>query len=81
MPLFIFPQIIVCGLFVPLEKLPDVLEAIAHWLPMTYLVEALNGVTKYAEVTNDMWRDLLVVCGFIVAALLLAGLTLRRKTK
>lgn len=81
MPIFIFPQIIVCGLFVPLAQLPDALEAIAHWLPMTYLVEALNGVTKYAEVTNDMWRDLLVVCGFIVAALLFAGLTLRRKTK
>lgn len=80
MPIFIFPQILICGLFVPLEKLPDTLEAIAHWMPLTYLVEALNGVTKYADVTNDMWRDIWIVGGFIVVALVLAGLTLRRKT-
>lgn len=80
MPIFIFPQILICGLFVPLEKLPDALEAIAHWMPLTYLVEALNGVTKYADVTNDMWRDIWIVGGFIVVALVLAGLTLRRKT-
>ena len=81
MPIFIFPQIIVCGLFVPLEKLPETLEVIARWLPMTYLVEALNGVTKYATVTETMWRDVWVVVGFIVVALFFAGLTLRRKTK
>ena len=81
MPIFIFPQIIICGLFVPLEKLPETLEVIARWLPMTYLVEALNGVTKYATVTETMWRDVWVVVGFIVVALFFAGLTLRRQTK
>lgn len=81
MPVFIFPQLLICGLFVPLAQLPDVLEKIAYWMPLTYLVEALNGVTKYAEVTSDMWRDLWIVAAFIVVALLLAGLTLRRKTK
>jgi len=81
MPVFIFPQILICGLFVPLEKLPDVLESIARWMPLTYLVEALNGVTKYVEVTEDMWRDLWIVGVFIVISLLLAGLTLQRKTK
>lgn len=81
LPLFILPQILICGLFVPLDKLPDLLEKIAYWMPLTYLVEALNGVTKYVEVSSDMWRDLWIVGAFIVAALFLAGLTLRRKTK
>lgn len=81
MPIFIFPQILICGLFVPLAQLPDLLEKIAWWMPLTYLVEALNGVTKYVDVTSDMWRDLWIVAVFIVVALLLAGLTLRRKTK
>lgn len=81
MPVLIFPQFIVCGLFVPLTQLPEVLEAIARWLPLTYAVDALNGVTRYAEVTADMWKDVWVMVAYIVAALLIAGLTLRRKTK
>lgn len=81
LPVFIFPQIIVCGLFIPIAQLPDLLQSIAWWMPLTHLVEALNGVTKHAEVTEDMWRNLFVVCVFIVVALIFAGLTLRRKTK
>lgn len=80
MPLLIFPQFIVCGLFVPLDKLPDLLESIAHWLPLTYAVDALNGVTKYADISSDMWNDAWVMLAFSVGALLIAGLTLRRKT-
>jgi ABC-2 type transport system permease protein len=80
MPILIFPQFIVCGLFVPLDKLPDLLRAIADYLPLTYAVDALNGVTKYADITADMWKDAWVMGVFIMAALLIAGLTLRRKT-
>lgn len=80
MPILIFPQFIVCGLFVPLDKLPDLLESIAHWLPLTYAVDALNGVTKYADISSDMWNDTWVMLAFSVGALLIAGLTLRRKT-
>lgn len=80
MPILIFPQFIVCGLFVPLDKLPDLLESIAHWLPLTYAVDALNGVTKYTDISSDMWNDTWVMLAFSVGALLIAGLTLRRKT-
>lgn len=81
MPVLIFPQFIVCGLFVPLSQLPDLLESIAYYLPLTYAVDALNGVTKYVDVTSDMWRDIWTMLLFAVGALLVAGLTLRRKTK
>jgi len=80
MPAFIFPQLIVCGLFVPLAQLPDALNAAAYWLPLTYAVDALNGVVANADITGDMWRDIWVVCCFIVAALALASLTLRRRS-
>jgi len=81
MPALILPQILVCGLFLPLDKLPDVLETIAYCLPLTYAVDALNLVTKHSDITSEMWRDIAVVCGFILAALVLASLTLRRRTK
>lgn len=81
MPVLIFPQFIVCGLFVPLSQLPSLLESIAYYLPLTYAVDALNGVTKYTDVTGDMWRDIWIMLLFAIGALLVAGLTLRRKTK
>jgi ABC-2 type transport system permease protein len=80
MPAFIFPQLIVCGLFVPLAQLPDALNTAAYWLPLTYAVDALNGVVTNVDITGDMWRDIWVVCCFIIAALALASLTLRRRS-
>ena len=80
MPVLIFPQLIVCGLFVPLAALPDLLESIAYCLPLTYAVDALNLVTKHSDITSEMWRDVWVVVAFILGALLLASLTLRRRT-
>lgn len=81
MPALIFPQVIICGLFVPLAALPDVLEKIAYCLPLTYAVDALNRVTQQANIVHEMWRDIVVVVAFIIVALLLASLTLRRRSK
>ena len=80
LPVFIFPQVIVCGLFVPLGQLPDILEKIAYYLPLTYAVDALNRVTEQSAIVGEMWRDVIVVVLFIAVALLLASLTLRRRT-
>lgn len=81
MPALILPQILVCGLFIPLDRLPDLLESIAYFLPLTYAVDALNLVTTNEDITTEMWRDVWVVGGFILGALVLASLTLRRRTK
>lgn len=81
LPALIFPQAIVCGLFVPLAQLPDILEKIAYWLPLTYAVDALNRVTQQADIVGEMWRDVVVISIFIVIALVLASLTLRRRKK
>ena len=80
MPALIFPQVIICGLFVPLSKLPDILERIAYFLPLTYAVDALNRVAVEADLSSEAWRDVWVVLGFVVAALVLGAVTLRRKT-
>ncbi len=79
MPVFILPQVVIGGLFVPLAHLPDALEVLAYCLPLTYAVDALNRVTQQAGIVGEMWRDVGVISGFIVVSLLLASLTLRRK--
>lgn len=81
MPALIFPQVIICGLFVPLEKLPEVLESIAYWLPLTYAVDALNRVVTETDLSWEAWRDVWMICGFVVGALVLGALTLRRSSK
>jgi ABC-2 type transport system permease protein len=81
MPAFVLPQFLIGGLFVPLASMPDLLESIAYFLPLTYVIDALTAVVKNADITGDMWRDFWVVIGFTVGAILLGGLTLKRKTK
>lgn len=80
MPAFIFPQILIGGLFIPLTAMPQLLENIAYCLPLTYAIDALNTVTTHIDLTADAWRDLWVVVGCIVLAVLLGALTLRRRT-
>jgi ABC-2 type transport system permease protein len=81
MPAFILPQLLLCGLLVPVEKLPRVLEVAAQALPLTHAVDAMQSVSKNASLSTDVYKDLLVVLGFAVASLVLGAITLRRKTK
>jgi len=74
------PQIFLCGLLVPRDRLPEWLEAISNVMPLSYAVDALQQVSVHAEPTAAMWRDTAVVAGFAVVALGLAAATLRRRT-
>ena len=80
LPAFILPQFLLCGLLTPRENLPDVLNAASDVLPLSYAVDAMKAVTLDADATGDVLRDLLVVLGFVVAALALGAGTLRRRT-
>lgn len=81
MPAFIFPQLLVCGLLLPLDQMPDLLEKIAYYLPLTYAVDALQRVTVETTLSAEAWRDIWVVVGFIFAAIILGAATLRRRSK
>lgn len=80
MPVVVAPQIFLCGLLVPREDLPGWLEKISNVMPLSYAVDALQQVSRYAEPTATMWRDIAVVAGFAIVALILGAATLRRRT-
>ncbi|WP_144876818.1 ABC transporter permease [Microbacterium sp. 1.5R] len=80
MPLLVFPQIILGGLFMPRDRMPDVLHAISDWLPLSYAIDTINAVAA-GDGGWDVYRPLLVVVAFGVGALVLASLTLRRRTR
>ena len=79
MPVLVFPQIILGGLFMPRDQMPRVLEVISDWLPLSYAIDTINAVTT-GETGWDVWRPLLIVVAFTLGALVLASLTLRRRT-
>ncbi|GEB96168.1 hypothetical protein GCM10009724_24330 [Microbacterium lacticum] len=79
MPLIVFPQIILGGLFMPRDQMPDVLHAVSDWLPLSYAIDAVAAVAA-GDDGWDLWRPMLVVAAFTAGALVLASLTLRRRT-
>lgn len=79
MPVLVFPQIILGGLFMPREDMPDVLYAISDWLPLSHAIDAVQAVTAGDE-GWDVGGPVLIVGAFAVAFLVVAPLTLRRRT-
>jgi ABC-2 type transport system permease protein len=80
MPVVIAPQLLLCGIIVPRELLPDWLHWISNALPASYALEALQQVGAHPELTATAVRDIVVVVGFAIAAMCLAAGTLRRRT-
>jgi ABC-2 type transport system permease protein len=79
MPVFILPQLLLAGLFVPRELMPDVLERISDFLPFTYAYDALAKVAA-DDIDSRFWLDVAIVAASSLLALALGALTLRRRT-
>ncbi|MGK5441924.1 ABC transporter permease [Micromonospora sp. URMC 105] len=80
MPVVVAPQLLLCGLFVPRGEMAGWLQAVSDALPLSYAVEALQEVGAHAEPTGTMWRDVAIVAGAALVALVLAAATLRRRS-
>jgi ABC-2 type transport system permease protein len=80
MPVVIVPQLLLCGIIVPREALPEWLQWISNVLPASYALEALQQVGSHPDLTAVAARDIAVVVGFAALALGLAAATLRRRT-
>lgn len=79
MPAFILPQLLLSGLFVPRERMPELLETIAALLPFTYAFDALARVAA-DDLGADLGLDVAVLLGCTLLALALGAATLRRRT-
>lgn len=80
MPAFVLPQILLCGLLVPLDQMAGWLEAIASVLPLTFAFEALDRVAVDGDALADVAGEVTVLLGMAAVAIALAALTLRRRT-
>ncbi len=77
MPAFILPQLLLCGLVIPVSQLPTILRAIANVLPMTAAVHAIAPLQSHEYYVGQF----AIMVAYIVAALVVGAGTLRRVTK
>lgn len=80
MPVVVIPQILLCGLFVARERMNDVLESISNVLPLTFSVDALQQIAGNSEPNEQFWLDAGTIAGIVLLVLVLASLTLRRRS-
>jgi ABC-2 type transport system permease protein len=77
-PLIIMPQIFLCGLLWPVEQMPDYLQWIARFLPLTYGVDGIRALMLQGQNLLNIGKEIGVLAGYAVGLMILASLTLRR---
>jgi ABC-2 type transport system permease protein len=77
-PLIIIPQIFLCGLFIQVSQLPEYLQWIAKFLPLTYGVEGIKSLMLEGQNLLDIGKDVGILAAYAAGLLVLAALTLRR---
>jgi ABC-2 type transport system permease protein len=80
MPAIVFPQLLLCGLFVARDQMIGVLQIVSDTMPLTYAFEALNSVTTEGSLGSRGELDVAVIVGATMLLLALGAATLRRRT-
>jgi ABC-2 type transport system permease protein len=81
MPAIVFPQVILGGIIIPRDQMPDVLRSISDWLPLSHAIDALNAVARDSEDAAYVGGKLLIIAAFAVGAVVLGSISLRRRTR
>jgi ABC-2 type transport system permease protein len=72
---FRFPMIFLCGIFLPLDKMPIVLQYLARLLPLTYSVEALRAAMTGTN--GAILLNALILSGYSILLLYLSAALFR----
>ena len=80
MPAIVFPQVLLCGLFVARDEMVRWLEVISAFFPLTYAYDALARVTQGTALGGRFALDVCITVGATLLALALGAGTLRRRT-
>jgi len=80
-PLVIVPQALLSGVLFPVSSMPEILQAIARVLPLTYATDGLRQVViRGADLGYGALQvDLLVLAAFVAVFAVLASATIRRE--
>ena len=75
MTLFITPMFLFCGVFYPIETLPNFLEPIARALPLAHTIELTRPLIAGGTIDNPLWHllalSLFALVGYYIAVVLI----------
>lgn len=79
-PLLIVPSLLLSGLIIPLEQLPDGLRLIGYLLPLTHAESVLLGLLRDGEPFSALIGPFLLLLGFGLLLPAFASLTVQQET-
>ena len=71
------PMMFLSGVFFSRDVLPEILQRITDYLPLTYLVEAIRGMTVQGDSIVAQWPNFLGMAVWLVVAFVIANRTFR----
>ena len=71
------PMMFLSGVFFSRDVLPQILQRVTDFLPLTYLVEAIRGITVQGDSILMQWQNLLGLTVWLVVAFVIANRTFR----
>ena len=71
------PMMFLSGVFFSRDVLPQILQRITDFLPLTFLVEAIRGMTVQGDTILMQWPNLLGLAVWLVVAFVIANRTFR----
>jgi ABC-2 type transport system permease protein len=77
-PLIVLPTFLLAGIFWPVEAIPQWLRPLSYLIPPSYAVDATRSVMLRGWGIGEIWVDIVALCGFAVAFLVVAILSLKR---
>ena len=78
-PVVIIPQIVLCGVFWPVQSVPEFLRPISHILPLTYASDALREIMLKGASATSILPDFLYLGAFFLIFLAASTFMLRRE--
>ena len=77
-PIVVLPQMFLCGILWPVDQMPDYLQWIAKFLPLTYGVDGMRDLMQQGQGLLDIGKELGVLAAFAVGFMILAAVSIRR---
>ncbi len=78
-PIVIIPQIVLCGVFWPVQSIPGFLRPLSNVLPLTYASDALRAIMLKGASLSQILPDLIFLGAFFLLMFIAATLMLKRE--
>lgn len=70
--MFQFPMLFLSGAFFPIQQMPSIMQKIAHFIPLTYAIEALRKVIILGGGISSVSTELIILTAFGAVTLTIA---------